>query len=226
MATPDSLITIKGTKDGLLFLMDDKCPFDALVLSLKQKLQKEAGYFFSGPITHVRINLGLRMITPEQEQELRRLLKTHGNFIVDGIEYQRLQTSYRQEAAIETVIGVVRSGQELFCPTSILLIGDVNPGGTLSAAGDVYVMGRLNGVCCAGVNGDRRAIIVSSDLRPSQLRIADVICRAPDQWKTDGSYFEFAYLSEGEIRIDRIQKLQQIRGEKDVRLFLQKSPAS
>jgi septum site-determining protein MinC len=219
MATSESFITIKGTKDGLLFLMDDKCSFDALVLSLKQKLRAEESRFFSGPITHVRVNLGFRPVTPEQERELRGLLKTHGNFIIDGIERRQAQAP-RGDAAIETVIGTVRSGQELFFSTSVLLIGDVNPGGKLSAAGDVFVMGRLNGICCAGVGGDRQAVIVSPCLRPSQMRIAEVISRAPDEWETAPPHCEFAYLFEQEIRIDRINKLQQIRGGRDIRQFL------
>ncbi len=97
--------------------------------------------------------------------------------------------------------GTLRSGDHLQAEGSVLLLGDVNPGARISAAGNVLVWGRLRGIAHAGVAGDRNARIVALQLRPLQLRIADVVARGPDGLPPPG-LAEQALLVEGEIRID------------------------
>ena len=76
--------------------------------------------------------------------------------------------------------GTLRSGDHVQADGDVLVLGDVNPGATLSATGHVLVWGRLRGTAHAGREGDRRARIVALQLRPLQLRIADVVARGPD----------------------------------------------
>ncbi|MDM7953393.1 MAG: septum site-determining protein MinC [Cyanobium sp. CZS 25K] len=97
--------------------------------------------------------------------------------------------------------GTLRSGDHLQGEGSVLLLGDVNPGARISAAGDVLVWGRLRGVAHAGVTGNRDARIVALQLRPLQLRIADLVARGPEGLPPPG-LAEQAQLVEGEIRID------------------------
>lgn len=97
--------------------------------------------------------------------------------------------------------GTLRSGDHLQAEASVLLLGDVNPGARISAAGNVLVWGRLRGIAHAGAAGDRGARIVALQLRPLQLRIADVVARGPEGLPPPG-LAEQALLVEGEIRID------------------------
>jgi septum site-determining protein MinC len=97
--------------------------------------------------------------------------------------------------------GTLRSGDHLQVEGSVLLLGEVNPGARISACGDVLVWGRLRGVAHAGRRGDRGARIVAMQLRPLQLRIADVVARGPQDFPPDG-LAEEARLVGGEIRID------------------------
>lgn len=75
--------------------------------------------------------------------------------------------------------GPIRAGEHLQVEGSVLLLGDVNPGGRISAEGHVLVWGKLRGVAHAGSRGDRGARITALHLRPLQLRIADVVARGP-----------------------------------------------
>lgn len=97
--------------------------------------------------------------------------------------------------------GTLRSGDHLQAEGSVLLLGDVNPGARISAAGNVLVWGRLRGIAHAGVAGDRNARIVALQLRPLQLRIADMVARGPEGLPPSG-LAEQALLVDGEIRID------------------------
>lgn len=97
--------------------------------------------------------------------------------------------------------GTLRSGDHLQSEGSVLLLGDVNPGAQISAAGHVLVWGRLRGVAHAGCNGDREARIAALQLRPLQLRIAGAVARGPDDAPAAGQAEE-ARLVDGQIRID------------------------
>lgn len=45
---------------------------------------------------------------------------------------------------------------------NLLLIGDVNPGGTVIAGGNIFVIGALRGIAHAGYYGDAEAVIAAS----------------------------------------------------------------
>ena len=76
--------------------------------------------------------------------------------------------------------GTLRAGDHLQVEGSVLVLGDVNPGARVTAAGDVRVWGRLRGVAHAGCQGDGKARIVALQLRPLQLRIAAAVARGPE----------------------------------------------
>jgi septum site-determining protein MinC len=73
----------------------------------------------------------------------------------------------------------VRSGVTILHPGTVILVGDVNPGGEIAADGDILVWGNLRGIARAGVKGDRECRIMALRMEPTQLRIADVVARAP-----------------------------------------------
>lgn len=73
----------------------------------------------------------------------------------------------------------VRSGLEVRHPGTIIIFGDVNPGGTVIAAGDVFVWGRLRGMAHAGARGNRMSQIMALQMEFTQLRIANSVARPP-----------------------------------------------
>ncbi|HEY9632352.1 MAG TPA: septum site-determining protein MinC [Coleofasciculaceae cyanobacterium] len=96
----------------------------------------------------------------------------------------------------------VRSGIEIRHPGTIVILGDLNPGGSVVAAGDIFVWGRLRGVAHAGANGNRNCRIMALQMEPTQLRIADAVARAPEKALSQ-FYPEVAYVAPEGIRIAR-----------------------
>jgi septum site-determining protein MinC len=96
----------------------------------------------------------------------------------------------------------VRSGVEIRHPGTIVILGDLNPGGTVIAAGDIFIWGRLRGVAHAGANGNRACRIMALQMEPTQLRIADAVARAPGTLP-EQFYPEVAYVAPEGIRIAR-----------------------
>lgn len=205
-------VTIKGTKDGLLFLLNESYPFSEILSELKYKLENSSR-IWDGPTTHVHIKLGDRQITRVEEQEMRRLFAIRKNLIVSSIETAKGKPYLVEEnQGIQLLTGTVRSGQVLEHRGDLLLLGDVNPGGCIRSTGSIYVLGSLRGLAHAGGEGDEQAIIAASNLKPTQLRIANVVSRPPDEWdEGETAGMNFAYLVNGQIAVDRMHHLNRIR---------------
>ena len=210
-------VTIKGTKDGLILHLDDNCSYDELKNEISIKLSESSRLQEDNKLITVSVQLGNRFLTDIQMEELKDLIMQKKNFVVDTIHSNVLTKAavekLKEEQEITSVSKIIRSGQVLQVPGDLLLIGDVNPGGTVMAGGNVFVMGVLKGIAHAGCFGNEEAIVAASVMKPSQIRISHHINRAPDQHMDDENHeMECAYIDENnQIIIDRLQVLMHLR---------------
>jgi septum site-determining protein MinC len=206
-------IIIKGVKEGLVFLLDDKCEFATLLDELQYKLEKTHQQLLTGPLVHVQVKLGTRQVTDDDKDRIKTVIRAQGNLMVQSVESDSTTMDSKQgiQPNLHVLTSIIRSGQTYEHDGDLLLIGDLNPGGTLLCTGDIYVMGALRGVAHAGIGGRTDVIIATSLMRPTQLRIADVISRPPEEWMTGDAAMEFAFLNEGRMQIDKLAQLFRIR---------------
>lgn len=210
-------VTIKGTKDGLTLHLDDTCSYDELKKELDRKLSNSSRVQEEQQLLSVKVKVGNRYLTKPQEEELKDLIRQKRNLIVEDLVTNVITREeadkLRRETEIVPVAKVVRSGQVLEITGDLLLIGDVNPGGTVKATGNVFIMGALKGVAHAGSEGNNEAVIAASVMKPSQLRISDCINRAPDHVpEEENRVMECAYISDNhQIVVDRLQVLMKKR---------------
>ncbi|CAM3084004.1 septum site-determining protein MinC [Paenibacillus sediminis] len=216
MTVKSNYVTIKGIKDGLVFLLDDQCDITELLSELRYKLEHSHQNILTGPIIHVDVKLGSRLVTEDEKQLIVDVLKQKGNLLIRSVESLSSEEDSSKDQ-ISTIIGMVRSGQVLHHEGNLLFLGDVNPGGTIICTGDIYVLGSLRGMAHAGVDGNEGAIIAASYFSPTQLRIADIISRPPDEWETRESGMEYAYLLDGVMQIDKITNI--VRLGRDFKVF-------
>lgn len=104
----------------------------------------------------------------------------------------------------------VRSGVEIRHAGSVIVMGDVNPGGSIIADGDVIVWGTLRGVAQAGATGNSKCRIMALRLEATQLRIADAVARSPEA-PPDEYGPEVAHHTADGIRIARAQDFSRLR---------------
>lgn len=210
-------VTIKGTKDGLTLHLDDNCSYDELKKELDRKLSNSSRVQEEQQLLSVKVKVGNRYLTKAQEEELKDLIRQKRNLIVEDLVTNVITREeadkLRQETEIVPVAKVIRSGQVLEITGDLLLIGDVNPGGTVKATGNIFIMGALKGVAHAGSEGNDEAVIAASVMKPSQLRISDCINRAPDHVPDEENrVMECAYISDSQqIVVDRLQVLMKKR---------------
>src|ERR1700686_3367634 len=62
MTVAKHLVTIKGVKDGLLFILDDTSLLTDVVKELRYKLEKTHRKILFGPLVHVQVKLGKRQL--------------------------------------------------------------------------------------------------------------------------------------------------------------------
>ncbi|WP_462412373.1 septum site-determining protein MinC [Neobacillus sp. Marseille-QA0830] len=210
-------VTIKGTKGGLVLHLDDNCSYQELKRELDEKLSANTRTQDERHLVPVTVNIGNRYLTEEQLEELKQLIRQKKNFVVEDIESNVMTKDeakrLREENEVVTVTTIVRSGQVLSVSGDLLLIGDVNPGGTVVAGGNIFVMGTLRGLAHAGCNGNDEAVIAASNMKPSQLRISDCIKRVSEAWHSEDNHeMECAYINENrQIVFDRLQTLMKMR---------------
>jgi len=104
----------------------------------------------------------------------------------------------------------VRSGVEIRHRGSVIILGDVNPGGIVVADGDILIWGRLRGIAHAGAQGNSECTIMALQMEPTQLRIADALARAPEKSPTQ-IYAEVAYISAQGIRITKANDFSRLQ---------------
>ncbi len=210
-----TLVAIKGGKEGLRLHLDDTAVWSDVLGALRSQLDQGA-QFFNG--ARVVVDIGDRALTGEQFAELMALMREH------HLEAAALASTSRESRSAARAAGVVarpvarsvaapdepgealfvartiRSGQVVRHQGHITIVGDVNAGAEVIAGGNVVVWGRLRGTVHAGALGDRMALICAIELRPTQLRIADLIARAPDGAASGRA--EVAYIDGDQIAVE------------------------
>lgn len=102
--------------------------------------------------------------------------------------------------------GTLRSGQILESERSIVIVGNVNPGGKVIARGNIVVLGALKGSAFAGCDGKSDAFIAALNMVPTQLRIHELILNPGDrlsEMPLEGP--RIAMIRNNRIRMDSLQ---------------------
>jgi len=207
-------VEFKGTKEGVTIYCQESAGFEEILRDLASRLQQRAVFFGQAK---VRIDVGSRQLTETEKERLADVLAKNSKLILVGVqtsaerpsevsparrrgETDDLKLESFKEGRSIVIKRTLRSGQSVHFPGNVIVLGDVNPGAEIVAEGDIFVYGTLRGIAHAGRGGDRNASVVALRLAPTQLRIASVISRAPDEAALPNQP-EYAYISDDRIMI-------------------------
>src|SRR5699024_7993393 len=140
------LVTIKGTKEGLIFYLDDDCSFRDLYQELETKMDSASKYTEdTNQVASVILKVGFRFIQPEQNEKLNQLIEKNKYFTIERYDSNVIDKkeaeAWFDQSEVKSITQIVRSGQVLEVTGDLLLIGDVNPGGEVKASGNIFVLG-------------------------------------------------------------------------------------
>jgi septum site-determining protein MinC len=194
MTETNSLIQIKGLRDGLLVSLDDAAWAVQRAAFLAQVDSQPA--FFKG--ARLALDVASQVLNVQDLVELRDQLSERGIHLwavlsespttentaqllglATRISKPRPEESRRfsvEDLGEETALFLnrtLRSGTRIEFRGHVVVLGDVNPGAEIVAEGSVIIWGRLRGMVHAGAKGNTAAVICALDLSPTQLRIAE-----------------------------------------------------
>lgn len=202
------LCTIKGTREGLVITIADAVQFGEVLKSLERQLLASQS-FFRGSSAKLFLQQGT--LTDGQIDDIEGLIVDYGmrlNREPVTVSMHRPLTEPATEDTREVkedntllVRRTIRSGQRLHYDGNVVVMGDVNPGAEIVCTGDILVLGSLRGVAHAGAEGKVDATVFAFRLEPTQLRVAHVISRAPDEKLPQPTGPEIARVVENSIQL-------------------------
>lgn len=195
----NSLIQIKGLRDGLLVSLDD-APWEEQRAALIAQVDSQPS-FFQG--ARLALDVATQVLKVNELVDLRDQLSERGIALWAVISESPTTENTAQLLGLATRISkprpeesrkfsvedlgeetalflsrTLRSGTRIEFAGHVVVLGDVNPGAEIIAQGNVIVWGRLRGMVHAGSKGNRASMICALDLSPTQLRIADEVAGA------------------------------------------------
>lgn len=199
-----------------------------------QQLEKSLGNYLRiragrwGEQKLVRLVVGNQLLDTRQLQAIASGLKEH------HLELQWLESNRRQTAVAAASMGLsvdqtvaekplieattpppqplvirqtLRSGGEIRHGGDVVIIGDVNPGSSVIADGDILIWGCLRGTAHAGAKGNDRAVIMILRLAACQIRIAERVARVGAD-AGDRPEPEIAYITSEGIHLTPVRQFQ------------------
>lgn len=224
----DNSVVIKGKGNSIIVVLDDSLDFETIKKMVAEKFASSAKFLGN---CKMALEFEGRELSDAQELELLDVINQNSDLdvacILDNSEGHNVEfeNAVKEEkapepetAAVESLIeysgnlaqfykGNLRSGQMIEMDTSVIVIGDVNPGATVSSNGNILILGSLKGIAIAGASGNRNAFVFALDMNPMQIRIADMIARSPDNpEKNQVKESKIAYLEDDNIYIESVTK--------------------
>ena len=212
-------VIIKSNKYGLIVILDDKLPFEELLMDIADKFEEAANFFKNAKMA---LSFRGRILTKLQEKQVVETIVNHSGIhilcIVDEVkeheEYYRqaVELATEQQEAQEGMFhkGTLRAGQVLETEYSVVILGDVNPGANVVSKGNIVVLGSCRGNVYAGASGDRDCVVAALIMKPIQVRIADKIARSAITKRVDtGEYSidpKIAYVKDNHIYVKPISQ--------------------
>lgn len=209
-------VIIKGNKYGIVVVLDAEMNFEDLKIKIAEKFRESSKFFENAQMA---LSFEGRKLNNDEQKDILNIIAEESDLhVVCIIDHDPEKEDVFKKALDEKLMelsnttgqfykGNLRSGQVLESETSIIVLGDVNPGARIVSKGNIIVLGSLKGTVFAGATGNTNSFVLALDLNPGQIRIADTIARSPDNpVKTSVKETKIAFLEDGNIYIEPLSK--------------------
>ena len=213
MSTP---VTIKGNRYGVSVHLSETASYEEIKADAAIRF-KEAEKFLGD--AKVAVSFDGRPVTDEQQRELINIIQENCRLHIICIMDNSPETEKKFKKSVDEALmefdnasgqfykGNLRSGQVLEAETSIIILGDVNPGASVVSKGNIIVLGSLKGTAFAGASGNHNCFVAAMIMMPLQIRIADIIARSSDHPdETEQKEPRIAFLEDGSNYIEPLSK--------------------
>ena len=216
----ENLVVFKGTAEGIMVILDSEADFEDVLNNFKEKLEYSKS-FFKG--SRVSMRFKGRTLSKLQQDTLLTLLANQNivniSFVHEFDEENGVSTDNEllwikeqmdNEYASLTHFhyGIVRSGHHIDYQGNVVVLGDVNPGGLVTAGGSIIILGALKGKVHAGTHPNHSMPFVAACIMdPIQIGIGSIVAQSSRGSASDAAIAhmpQIAYLHEDQIYVDQI----------------------
>ncbi|MCR4807869.1 MAG: septum site-determining protein MinC [Lachnospiraceae bacterium] len=211
-----STVTLKSFKNGINIRLDPEVSFETIYRELIEKFSSSAKFFGKAKLV---VSFEGRELSDEEEDFLIECIQDNSDITVTcvigndenrEVQYIKAMGSFAQnstEHGGQFYKGSVKAGESLQTDSSLIILGDVNPGATVAASGNIIVLGTLYGNIQAGCFGDDKSFITALDLKCERIMIGDhkkEISQKNSLFLKNKAVPKIVYVEKGEIEIKAI----------------------
>lgn len=221
-----NIVIFKGVQNGLIIILDENATFQEIEKNLLEKV-KNAKTFFDG--ANISITFKGKELSEDEEMSLLGIISKESGLDISFVNNIATINAKEEPASEPTNIepkdimqfqnhiltaknnitqfhkGSIRSGQKIDFAGSVVVMGDVNPGGQIIAEGNVIILGKLKGVVHAGSSGDKDCFISALKMNPTQIIIGDCLASFPKDMERE-LLPEYAYVKDNQIFVEPLLK--------------------
>ena len=175
-------ITIKKFPNGITLCLSQEVPFEELLEEIAVKFQQSRHFFRDAKVA---LALEGRILTDDDERKIVNTIHINSDLKILCLIGKNEDTNRSFVKAIQKVEmqhtenigrfyhGSLNNNQVIETESSIVVLGDVNPGCCVVAAKDIIIIGALYGEAYAGTNGEDGHYIVALEMSPDKIKIGD-----------------------------------------------------
>lgn len=166
--------------------LDRDAPFKEILEALAKKFS-DSSKFFKG--ARMAVSFSGRILDRVEESQILSVIRETTDIEVVCIIEKNEKAELMYKSVVEQTLsniqrkegqfyrGTLRRRQILESESSIVILGDVEPGARVIAKGNIVIVGALYGSVHAGAAGDDSAFIVALSMQPKQLMIGSIEAR-------------------------------------------------
>ena len=177
-------VKIKSFQHGISLHLPAEEDMEAVLEMVAFKFKESAAFFKDAKMI---LSIEGRTLSDEDENAIVDVIENNSdikilcligkdseteNHILKALEqYQNINSDNQEQNLGQFYRGGLKNGQILETDSSIIILGDVNPGSNVISKKDIIVIGGLYGNAYAGTGGEEGHYIIALDISPECLKI-------------------------------------------------------
>lgn len=174
---------LKSFPNGINLIINPEVPFEQLLKEIGEKFQNTKAFFGTASVA---LSIEGKALTPTEESEILETIQKNSDLNVMCIvgkddvynqnfvkAIQTLQNRLPSGNYAQIYSGSLKDNALLKMEESIIILGDVNPGCSITSSKNVIVLGSLYGEVRAGNETGEKAYIIALEMEPTSLSIGN-----------------------------------------------------
>ena len=185
-------IMIKSLPNGITLYLNPELETDRLLEEVAEKFNQSRNFFRDA---RMALCVEGKVLKEEEERLLVQTIQDNSNLEIVCIMGKNEETDKKFIKAIQRVDmqhtdnfgrfyrGTLKNGQIIETESSMVILGDVYPGCSVTATKDIIIIGGLYGEVHAGFGGEEGHYVVALEMSPEKIKIGDFRYKPKEKFK-------------------------------------------